>query len=67
MARRISEQVIYTREDIERVMMSAAKQRIIDGFYIGTFHEQRTEWQTDGSLRVVTEHTQGSWDDKKAA
>lgn len=69
MARTINDGIVYSREDLERMAKNCAKLAIIEGMYIGKFHDQTVEWYPDGSLHVVTRHTPATPDEwrKKVA
>lgn len=55
--RTVTEVRVFTRDEIEKIIASAAKCEIIGGYYEGDFGVQTTKWARDGSLTVTTQHT----------
>lgn len=54
--RSIKEVHKFSREQIEKILMTSAKGTIIGSMYVGSIGEQRVEWRDDGSATVTTEH-----------
>lgn len=66
MARVITEQKTFSREQLEAVAKFSAQNEIVDGcFYVGEFQGQTASWNPDGSLTIVTRHVPGSLEEFK--
>ena len=59
MIRERSEIIAFSRDDIERIIRYAAKQRIIGEMFIGKAGEQSIRWTADGGIEVMTKFTEG--------
>jgi len=55
--RTITEQAIFTRDEIEAAVKTLHRMQIVGGLYYGDFGDQAVRWETDGSCTVVTSHT----------
>jgi hypothetical protein len=63
MLRERSEIIVFTKDDIERIVRYMAQQQITGHLFVGKFGEQTVRWQQDGGVEVITKYIQGGWED----
>jgi len=66
MQRERSEIIVYTKDDLERIVRHMAQMQIIGHLFIGKFGEQEIRWNVDGGVEVITKYLQGGYEDLPA-
>jgi hypothetical protein len=66
MLRERSEIIVYTKDDLERIVRHMAQMQITGHLFIGKFGEQEIRWNGDGSVEVITKYIQGTYEDLPA-